>query len=315
MTAAPHEDDGKQRKEHDVRHETEQPPADSTNEGSTFCISAPVNALGQSRIVPFWKTGGEPIKSMSMKGVGQKKEEIRPVGWGDDDLLEFLEAVRHQQFATFANNVGGVYGTIREIDACFVKITQNLTHPKNLLGAVLLVRSHAAYRAACGTAMGTQLPETFVLLRSCLEYAGYGLHVNANPQLGETETWVRRHDDAAALKAMKKAFLGVEVEETIVARDKELGRIYKDLYERTIDFGGHPNLRGVISNILFQEESPDKRQLQPIYLHGDENVVAHALKTAAQVGLCSLYLFQHVFEQRFLLLQLRDRLMELRKRL
>ena len=170
---------------------------------------------------------------------------------GEDKLSEFLEAARHQQFATFANNAGGAYSVICEVDGCFVKITENLTHPKNIVAAVLLVRSHAAYRAACGTAMGTQLPETFVLLRSCLEYAAYGLHVNANPQLAET--WVRRHDDAGALRAIKKAFLGVEVEETVVATDKGLGRVYKELYERTIDFGGHPNTRGVVSNMLFQE--------------------------------------------------------------
>ena len=192
-----------------------------------------------------------------------------------------------------------------------MKITENLTHPKNIVAAVLLVRSHAAYRAACGTAMGTQLPETFVLLRSCLEYAAYGLHVNANPQLAET--WVRRHDDAGALRAMKKAFLGVEVEETVVATDKGLGRVYKELYERTIDFGGHPNTRGVVSNMLFQE-TPDKRQLQPIYLHGDVITVAHALKTTAEVGLCSLHVFQHVFPERFLLLQLRETLIGLRSR-
>jgi hypothetical protein len=90
-----------------------------------------------------------------MKGVGQKKEEIRPVGWDDDKLSDFLQAVRQQQFATFANNPGGAYGVIHEVDICFVKITENLTNPKNILAAVLLVRSHAAYRAACGTAMGT----------------------------------------------------------------------------------------------------------------------------------------------------------------
>jgi hypothetical protein len=144
--------------------------------------------------------------------------------------------------------------------------------------------------------MGTQLPETFVLLRSCLEYAAYGLHLNANPSLGET--WLKRHDDAAALRAMKKAFLGVEVEQTIFGTDKELGRVYKDLYERTIDFGGHPNLRGVLSNMLLSKTA-DKQQLQPIYLHASETTVLHALKTTAQVGVCSLHLFQHVFPERF----------------
>jgi hypothetical protein len=247
-----------------------------------------------------------------MQGVGKKTEEIRPLGWGDDKLSEFLEAVRGQQFATFANDVGGFYSVIREVDLCFVKITENLTNPKNLLAAVLLVRSHAAYRTAYATAMGTQLPETFVLLRSCLEYAAYGLHVNANPSLGET--WLKRHDDATALRAMKRAFLGVEVEQTILATDKKLARIYKELYERTIDFGGHPNLRGVVSNMLLNE-APDKRQIQPIYLHANDATVLHALKTTAQIGLCSLHQFQHILPERFMLLGIREKLVELRNRL
>jgi hypothetical protein len=113
---------------------------------------------------------------------------------------------------------------------------------------------------------------------------------------------------------MKKAFQGIEVEETVVATDKELGRVYKELYDRTIDFGGHPNLHGVLTNMLI-ENSHDKRELQLIYLHGNENTVLHALKTTAQVGLCSLHLSQHVFPERFLLLQIREKLIELRSRL
>jgi len=41
-----------------------------------------------------------------------------------------LEVVRSQQFATFANDVGGFYSVIREVDLCFVKITEHLTNPK-----------------------------------------------------------------------------------------------------------------------------------------------------------------------------------------
>jgi hypothetical protein len=247
-----------------------------------------------------------------MQGIGKKTEEIRPLGWGDDKLSEFLEAIRSQQFATFANDVGGFYSIIREVDLCFVKITENLTNPKNLLAAVLLVRSHAAYRAACSTAMGTQLPETFVLLRSCLEYAAYGLHLNANPSLGET--WLKRHDDAAALRAMKKAFVGPEIDQTIVATDQEIWHVYNELYERTIDFGGHPNLRGVLSNMLMNE-NVDNRQLQPIYLHGNPTTVRHALKSTAQVGVCSLHLFRDILAARFRLLGIREKLIELRSRL
>jgi hypothetical protein len=58
-----------------------------------------------------------------MQGVGKKTEEIRPLGWGDDKLSEFLEAVRSQQFASFVNDVGGFYSVIREVDLCFAQNT------------------------------------------------------------------------------------------------------------------------------------------------------------------------------------------------
>jgi ornithine cyclodeaminase/alanine dehydrogenase-like protein (mu-crystallin family) len=74
--------------------------------------------------------------------------------------------------------------------------------------------------------------------------------------------------------------------------------ICKELYERTIDFGGHPNLRGVLSNMMWSE-AKDKRELRQIYLHTNEATILHALKSTAQAGLCSLHLFQHVFQSGF----------------
>ena len=62
-------------------------------------------------------------------------------------------------------------------------------------------------------------------------------------------------------------------------------------------------------------ETAEKRQLQPIYLHADEATVLHALKTVAQVGVCGLHLFQHVFPERFSILGIRQKLIELRTRL
>lgn len=212
--------------------------------------------------------------------------------------------------ATFANK-RAEFGLLREIDDAFLRVAENLINPQNMLSATLLYRSHAAYRAACGTSMAGQCPEAFVLLRSCLEYAGCGLHIHKNPGLGIT--WLNRHQDANALRAMKKQFRAIDVQKVVASVDSRLGQIYDELYERAIDFGGHPNVRGVTGSMTM-DEGPEQTKIMHMYLHGDDLSLGHALKSTAQTGLTSLHIFQHVFTERFQLLGLRDRLAELRKR-
>jgi hypothetical protein len=240
----------------------------------------------------------------------QSKSETQPFGWGSDKLSEFFEAVRKQQFATFAN-FPWAYNILREIDDCFDVAARNLNQPKPFLPALFLVRSHSAYRAACATATAGQLPESSVLLRSSLEYAGYALHIFRHPALGET--WLRRHDDAAAsLSAVRNAFAAISIEKTIIETEAKLGKLYKELYQKTIDFGGHPNERGVSSNMLI-EESETEKQLRLIYLHANELHIMNSFAEVARVGFCCLHIFQHIFKERFLLLRLKDRLFALRE--
>jgi hypothetical protein len=149
-----------------------------------------------------------------------------------------------------------------------------------------------------------------VLLRSSLEYAGYALHIFRHPALGET--WLRRHDDAAAsLSAVRNAFAAISIEKTIIETEA-LGKLYKELYQKTIDFGGHPNERGVSSNMLIEEAETEK-QLRLIYLHANELHIMNSFAEVARVGFCCLHIFQHIFKERFLLLRLKDRLFALRE--
>ena len=236
--------------------------------------------------------------------LSQSKVELRPVGWADDKLSAFFDAIRQQQFATFAN-FQWAYDILREIDDCLLMAASNLNQPQDVLGAVLLIRSHSAYRAACATVTATQLPESFVLQRSALEYAGYALHISKTTGLGEV--WLRRHDDAAALSRAKKAFRAANVEKTIVATDAKLGEIYKQLYQSTIDFGGHPNELAVSSSLIKYKET-----LFGIYLHANEQAIVHCIKYVALTGLTCLHIFHNIFETRFRLLGLKDRIFALR---
>jgi hypothetical protein len=86
------------------------------------------------------------------------------------------------------------------------------------------------------------------------------------------------------------------------------------LYERTIDFGAHPNERGVSGSTTF-DESPGRTTFQAIYLHSDSLSLEHVIKTTAQIGLGALLIFERIFPQRFRILGIDANLEALRRAL
>lgn len=235
--------------------------------------------------------------------------EHRPPGWGRDKLSAYLEDANGNRFATFFNK-RQEYALLSEIDDCFTRIGENLINPKGLIEALLLLRSHSAFRTACGCAMAGQATDTYPLIRTTLEYAGYALFVQGDHKA--QELWLRRHEGAGALAAVRKHFQSGSIVREIKKKDKELGHIYEGLYNVTIDFGAHPNERSVTGSLAILK-GEEKTTFQQIFLHGDDLAAANALVSVARAGLCALYLFANVFSERFQLLGLIDRMDALRK--
>jgi hypothetical protein len=114
-----------------------------------------------------------------------------------------------------------------------------------------------------------------------------------------------RHVGAAQMKAQKQAFAVASVREAIGRHDAKLATIFDDLYQRTIDFGGHPNPHGSFSAMVLDERGPETG-LTAVALSNDATIIAHALKSTAQVGVTALHVLQHVFKAKFELLGIRQ---------
>jgi hypothetical protein len=235
-----------------------------------------------------------------------------PPGWGNDKLTDFHTQAFHNSLASYVQMRRPAVDMLIDIDALFHQAAENLRNPPDFLGAMLLLRSHSAYRAATRLAMSGEAPETFPLLRACLEYALYAVHINRNS--GHGEIWLRRHDNEAARTRAKRTFQHVAVMETLESVDATLAGQIKSLYERSIDFGAHPNERAMTGSMTIEEVS-DGRVFSAVYLHGDRLVLGHLLKTTAQVGVGALLLLSIVFRNRFTLLTIDMRLEALKARL
>lgn len=243
-----------------------------------------------------------------MKVVGARGPSQRQ--WGDDELTRFFDGMRQNQRATF-DHKADEFTRLVDIDDCFERFVQNgLANPKKaILEGLLIVRSHSAFRAAASLVTSGQVSEAYPVMRACIEYAGFALHLNVN---NLAETWLRRHDDEKSLKKVRREFAHGAVLASITAKDKKLGSIYERLYDRFIDYGGHPNERGLTSSMTIKTE-PGKTQYMPTYRHGNDKALNLGLKNTAHAGLCALHIFQFVFPERFQILDLTARLREIRK--
>lgn len=217
-----------------------------------------------------------------------------PDGWMDDSLTGFFERAHRNRFATFANKKNCAQRLIA-LDACFVSVAKDWQNPPNLLIPFFFFRCHSAFRAACEHAMSGQVTEAFPQIRTCLEYAGYALYIHKNS--GLAETWLKRHDDDDTLKAVKKEFTVANVRSSIKNVNSRLEQIFGELYQRAIDFGGHPNERAITGSMNMINLG-DQKSYESIYLHGDGLAIDHALKSTAQAGVCSLEVLQAVYPER-----------------
>jgi hypothetical protein len=142
--------------------------------------------------------------------------------------------------------------------------------------------------------------DSYPLQRSCLESAGYARLIFTSPQL--SEQWLKREDDPET----KSRFTNRAVRESIASSNTVLARIYQELYERSIDFGAHPNEKSVTLNMV--KESMTTQTLQFRILPGDGLVLDHALRTCAQVGICALKVLDLVFGEQFAKLDIKEKI-------
>ena len=122
------------------------------------------------------------------------------------------------------------------------------------------------------------------------------------------------HDDSASHQAVRREFKTFILMKTLRSRDRHLCSTIENLYDRTIDFGGHPNERAVTGSMEIKEENKETVFMQ-IQLHGDSLSLDYALKTTAQIGLGSLCIFQMLFKERFQILGLNSAVERLRAQL
>ena len=223
-----------------------------------------------------------------------------PPHWGEDDLTSFMRTATRAEWASFVQpDTRPWFKKLEAVDRAFLKAIDALNgRTPNFFEGLMLVSAHAAFRGAAEFALQGRACESMVLMRSCLEYAMYGVHFHRHPEL--IEIWAHRGDGEKQKKAVRKSFKSIEMLDGVIALNNAIGLRAKDLYERTIDMGAHPNEVGFFGRLSITDApSGDGKLFQIRYLQGGEPAQLHALKTAAQTGVCTLECFWLIYRERY----------------
>jgi hypothetical protein len=225
-----------------------------------------------------------------------------------DNLVPFFDLVASNQKASI-RNFPKQYELLRRVNICLSAPGQKLVNPKPFMCAILFLRCQYAYKAAAGMSLSGQAVEAFVMARSCLEYAGYALAIFNDPSL--EPIFSNRHVSAADMEAQRQAFRISGIRDVIKSFDSKLEAIFTELYQRAIDFGGHPNPHATFSAMTIEEKDSDTF-ISAVALMTDPKILQHTMKSVAQSGLTALFIFQHIFKAKFELLGIRAEMDKLR---
>jgi len=142
-----------------------------------------------------------------------------------------------------------------------------------------------------------------------LENALYGLFVAFDTT--RQEIWLRRHDDEASRKRVKNEFTILKVMNHLKGIDERAQAIAQNLYDVTIDYGGHPNERSVSMQINTTTDGCRTNFSADVFNVGN---IPHAacLKTTARIGICCMDIFGHVYQPRYKILGIDVKLDQLR---
>lgn len=171
-----------------------------------------------------------------------------------DGLLQYMaaadETVRELQAAD-----SPLLKVLLQYDAYFRRDLWEHVAPTPAFALVLFFNAYQMFLGAARMALSGHPAAVFPLVRTALESASYGYLMEQQPAL--SEVWGNRHRSEADKKTCRDTFTFDKAIKGLADRAPEIERLAKDAYEGAIDYGAHPNLKGVFGHVSINEDRPD----------------------------------------------------------
>jgi len=207
-------------------------------------------------------------------------------------LEEFINAT-HDSYIFLREKQTRIFIRLDQINQLMGNFIVAIQGEKNTFLAFFLLRAHSAFLSGCSLSTSGQLPDSYSSMRAVLENAIYSFFLWRNPSL--QELWLSRNASTKTKKELRKKINIREILKILKASDPDNGTIWETLYERTIDYGAHPNAYALFRTMSITEiETSTVYQLK--YINMDEPSLTLALKTLSQCGIIALRIFYKIWK-------------------
>lgn len=218
-----------------------------------------------------------------------------PSRWGTDELTRFMKTAEENGFATF-ERLRPEFDSLIRINRLFHLANDCMTNVEHWFPCLFVLKSHAAYQGACRLIISGQIPEGFQVLRGALEASLYGFHIAQHPD--EAKVWLRRDEGEEQKQKVREAFKPKVIIRALKVVNEEAGKAADRMYEELIDYGAHPNEKG-LSLRLETLSDEEKREFRINMLNPKTEYLQFGIKTSGRVGLVCVRIFGVIEPERY----------------
>lgn len=142
-----------------------------------------------------------------------------------------------------------------QYDAYFRRDLWEHVSPTPTFAFVLYLNAYQMFLGAARMALSGHPAAVFPLVRTALESASYGYLMEQQPAL--SEIWGNRHRSEADKRACRNAFTFDKAIKGLADKAPDIERLAKEAYEGAIDYGAHPNLKGIFGHVSINNDRSD----------------------------------------------------------
>ena len=178
--------------------------------------------------------------------------ELKNAGWGKDKLTQEIEAAFCNIGVSFIN-LKPYFELLQKADEIFADACELMSWKKldSFITHSLFCRARGCFFGAVRLSCSGQLTETWILLRALIENSLYGFYIFGN--LERAEIWVNRHKSEDSRNNCRDTFAVGKIFRELGERSAGIAQEAHDFYNRSIDWGGHPNERSLFPNIELRQ--------------------------------------------------------------
>ncbi|MEA9605995.1 hypothetical protein QY702_05900 [Xanthomonas campestris pv. plantaginis] len=162
-----------------------------------------------------------------------------------------------------------IVAALREYDTYFREGLWRQYQPP-AVPLVLCMNAYQLFLASSRMALSGHCAAVFPLLRTALESAAYASLIMHKPEL--QDVWTRRHQGEAEKKACRKAFTFEKAIGLLKDRAPDIHALAVLGYEGAIDYGAHPNVKGVFGHVSIDDQDDDFFAVSHTSLYGATHI-------------------------------------------